>query len=536
MAEGMNLFGRLQSRILGAYTNGEDAGEFLAEFLDNPLTRGLARRALTAATRAHVTRTARRNGMPKAVITERLDVSDVLFEMIAGLYGNGLAASYRAMIPKLFLGKVILPGSPKQDQVLETQGFRPPRTIVISPNMNCNLRCYQCYAPAIGANRRPEEISEESWERLTQVLAPEFFDKVIGEFRDLGGSFITVTGGEPLAYRDKASGTAFIDGSGRGNDIIGRHPDTVFMFFTNAKGLTEGVVRRMGEVGNAIPCLSLEGFEEATDSRRGAGTFQGVMNALDLLHVNGIPHGASVTVFGGKHRNVEEVVSDEFVRLLKGKGVSFTWYFPWFPMMASTREDLELFPSPEDRFYTLRDGLTRIRRKHRLLAFDFSDGLQVNDWVDGRPRNRGCIAAGSGLISVNQDGSVDPCVFYKFGLPEANIKSSSLVEVLNSPYMVRLREYQQTSANPLVPCFPRDHLREMREAKEEFGAVSSSPKCRICEHGDVDAGIMEYNERCREVADDLARRKYGFEPGERGAGVSAAVIDGPFAHHAKASG
>jgi len=521
MPERANLLGRLQGRILAAFTDGEDVGEFLAGFMTSPLKRGIALRALKAATRVYVTRIARQKGMPKAVITERLDLSDVLFEMIAGFYANGLAESYRAMIPRLFLGKVILPGSRRQDLILETHGFRPPRTIIISPNMNCNLRCYQCYAPAIAANRKPDDLTTESWDRLTRVLEPEFFDKVIREFRDLGGSLITVTGGDPLAYRDKASGTAFIDGSGQGNDIIGRHPETVFLFFTNGKGLTEGVVRRMAEVGNAIPCVSLEGFEASTDARRGAGTFGRVMDGLDLLQAAGIPHGASVTVFGGRHRNVEEVVSDEFVELLKSKGVSVIWYFPWFPMMASTREDLDLFPSPQDRFYKLRDGITRIRRKHRLLAIDFSDGLQVNDWEDGRPKTRGCIAAGTGLLAINQDGSVDPCVFYKFGVPGANIKTSSLAELLTSPYLARLREYQNTAANPLVPCFPRDHLGEMREAKEEFGAVSSSPKCRICEHGDVDDGILEYNERCREVADGLVRTKYGFEPGTNS--VSAAV-------------
>ncbi len=73
-------------------------------------------------------------------------------------------------------------------------------------------------------------------------------------------------------------------------------------------------------------------------------------------------------------------------------------------------------------------------------------------------------------------------------------------------------EYQNVSANPLVPCFPRDNLVEMREAKQEFGAVTSSPKCRICEFGDLDGGIIEYNRRCREVADRVAREKYGFEP------------------------
>ena len=87
-----------------------------------------------------------------------------------------------------------------------------------------------------------------------------------------------------------------------------------------------------------------------------------------------------------------------------------------------------------------------------------------------------------------------------------------MTEILASPYMARLRAFQNSAANPLVPCFPRDNLLDMREAKEEFGAVSSSPKCRICDFGELDGGIVQYNRRCREVADRVARERYGFEP------------------------
>lgn len=69
--------------------------------------------------------------------------------------------------------------------------------------MTCNMDCYQCYAPAISARRKPEDLTPEAWSRLTQILEPEYIDKVIREFRELGGNFITITGvsRSPIATR-----------------------------------------------------------------------------------------------------------------------------------------------------------------------------------------------------------------------------------------------------------------------------------------------------------------------------------------------
>lgn len=39
----------------------------------------------------------------------------------------------------------------------------------------------------------------------------------------------------------------------------------------------------MLRVGNFVPAISLEGFEEATDGRRGDGVYQKVTKAMSLL-------------------------------------------------------------------------------------------------------------------------------------------------------------------------------------------------------------------------------------------------------------
>ena len=59
-------------------------------------------------------------------------------------------------------------------------------------------------------------------------------------------------------------------------DRCEQHPDCAFLSFTNATLIDEDFCQDMLRVKNFIPAISVEGFEEATDSRRGEGVFQKV--------------------------------------------------------------------------------------------------------------------------------------------------------------------------------------------------------------------------------------------------------------------
>ena len=72
----------------------------------------------------------------------------------------------------------------------------------------------------------------------------------------------------------------------RKDDIIRlceAHPDCMFLAFTNGTLIDEKFADEMLRVKNFVPAISIEGFEEATDSRRGNGTYQSVMRAMDIL-------------------------------------------------------------------------------------------------------------------------------------------------------------------------------------------------------------------------------------------------------------
>ena len=59
-----------------------------------------------------------------------------------------------------------------------------------------------------------------------------------------------------------------------------KHSDCQFLCFTNATLIDEAFADEMLRVKNFIPAISLEGFEEATDGRRGDGVYQKVIAAM----------------------------------------------------------------------------------------------------------------------------------------------------------------------------------------------------------------------------------------------------------------
>ncbi len=177
-----------------------------------------------------------------------------------------------------FLDNFILTGllenQKKRDRSV-TQGSAPLYTLLISPTMRCNLRCKGCYAQ----NYKKEDD-----------LSFELLDRIIKEAKEMGTAFFTILGGEPFIREGLF-------------DIYKKHSDAYFQVYTNGTLINKKVAQKLVEVGNVIPQISIEGFEEETDDRRGKGTFKKVIKAMDILKENGAPFGYSVCVTRKKRRS-----------------------------------------------------------------------------------------------------------------------------------------------------------------------------------------------------------------------------------------
>jgi len=372
------------------------------------------------------------------------------------------SANCRRRIARNFFVNAIVVGTEKREKFMEREGFVPPAVLVISPTMRCNLGCYGCYAG---------EYSKDD------DLDIEVFNRVIEEGKNIGAYFITISGGEPLMYEGLL-------------DTFGRQSDVLFHMYTNGTLIDEEMAKRFAEVGNVLPLISVEGFEEETDARRGKGTFAKIMRAMDALKKHGVPFGFSATV---TRKNNEFVVSDEFVDFYEDKGCIIGWYFQYMPV--GRKPDLSLMPTAEQRLYRYKRILALRARKEMIIADFFTDAPLVG----------GCIAGGRAYLHINCKGDVEPCVFAHFAVD--NIYEKSLIDVLKSDFFRAIRSRQPYSDNMLRPCMIIDNPHVLREVVSEGHAEPTHAGADDL-LGPYAAELDNYATCFKLAADDVWERDY----------------------------
>ncbi len=332
----------------------------------------------------------------------------------------------RKRLVKTFIVGQLLVGTNKRKAFQdEGGGFYPPGLYVISPSMRCNLNCFGCYA---GSYKKTEELSFDE------------VDGVINQMKEMGVYFCVVSGGEPFFRKDLL-------------EIFEKHHDVAFLVFTHGGLLDEALVKKVAELGNVLPCISLEGFEEETDLRRGTGHFNKVMHAMDLLKEAGVLFGFSCTA---TRKNFETITSDKYYDLMIEKGCSVGWFFSYIPI--GREPNIDLMPTPQQRS-TLRETVWRVRRTKPILLADF--------WNDGHVVG-GCIAGGRKYLHINAHGDIEPCVFCHFAVD--NIRSTTIKEALMSSFFKMIRARQKTNPNMLTPCMMIDKPEFVRESVLASGA------------------------------------------------------------------
>lgn len=322
-------------------------------------------------------------------------------------------------------------GIPIQDKMKKKYNCNVPWAILIDPTSACNLKCTGCWAAEYDK---------------TDSLSYDLLDRVIKEGKELGIYMYIFSGGEPLVRKDDLI------------KLAEKHNDCSFLSFTNATLVDEDFAKKLGELGNFGLAISVEGFEEETDMRRGKGTYNKVMKAMDLLKKEGVIFGFSTCY----HKyNTEIVGSEEYLDFLVDKGCMFGWYFTYMPIGTDAVTDL--IATPEQREYMYHQ-IRDLRTKKPIFIMDF--------WNDGE-YVQGCIAGGRRYLHINANGDVEPCAFIHYS--NVNIKDVSLVEALQSPLFMQYKENQPFNENHLRPCPLLDNPEKIRDMVNESGAYSTQP-------------------------------------------------------------
>ena len=346
-----------------------------------------------------------------------------------------------------------------------------PWLILMDPTSACNLHCTGCWAAEYGHKLN---------------LSYEELDDIITQGKKLGIYFYMYTGGEPLV---------------RKKDIIRlcrKHNDCAFHAFTNGTLVDEAFCQEMKEVGNLSLSISLEGFEEVNDLRRGEGVFDRVMHAMDLLKANGQLFGTSICYTS---KNVEVVTSDEFLDMIIEKGCRFSWYFHYMPVGNDAAP--ELMPSREQRTYMYH----RIRE---IRAGEGGKQIYTMDFQNDGEFVGGCIAGGRNYCHINPKGDVEPCVFIHYS--GANIREVSLLDALKQPLFMAYRDNQPFNENHLRPCPMLENPEILERMVKETGAHSTDmqseePVEHLC------AKCRDYAENWKPEAETLWEKHHYVQKG-----------------------
>ena len=310
-----------------------------------------------------------------------------------------------------FIYEALICGTKVMHEARTQHDCNIPWLILMDPTSACNLRCTGCWAAEYGY-------------KLNLTL--EEMDRVVKQGKELGIFFYMFTGGEPLV---------------RKKDLIKlceMNPDCAFVSFTNGTLVDEEFVADLKRVGNFYLAISLEGFEDTNDARRGEGVFGKVMHAMDLLRENGCIFGTSVAYTS---KNVDLVTSDEFINMEIEKGVKFSMYFHLMPVGKDASPELMPTPAQRLKMYERLRKIRNMKDGNGIFAFDFqNDGEFVG----------GCIAGGRNYFHINANGDAEPCVFIHYS--NTNIRENTLLEILKSPLFMLYHKGQPFNDNMLRPC------------------------------------------------------------------------------------
>lgn len=384
-------------------------------------------------------------------------------KLVDSIYQDVDSEIIKTLFKNSVLNSVVLSRSLKEE-VKSKYDCNVPWAILLDPTSACNLSCTGCWASEYGNKLN---------------LSFEEIDSIITQGKEIGIFMYIYTGGEPLV---------------RKNDIIQlckKHSDCVFLAFTNATLIDEDFAKQIREVKNFVPAISIEGDKEATDSRRGDGTYDKVVHAMEILRRYKVPFGASTCYTSA---NYESITDDEYFDRLISFGAKFAWFFHYMPIGNDAVPELLLNPDQRETVYRkIRD----VRNRKSIFLIDFqNDGEYIG----------GCIAGGRDYFHINPNGDVEPCVFIHYS--DSNIREKTLIECLTSPLFTAYKEGQPFNCNHLMPCPMLENPEKLRDIVHATGAHSTD----LISEESVDnlcAKCSNYSEEWRPRAEEIWAEKTG---------------------------
>jgi len=291
----------------------------------------------------------------------------------------------------------------------------PPFMFVALTN-TCNLRCHGCWVEKEGtAHHLPEQD----------------LDALIESGKKQDAYYYTLLGGEPFMYKGIW-------------DVFRRHKDCYFQVITNGMLFTEENVKRLIEVGNVTPLISVDGMKENNDMRRGEGVFDAVDKGLDRLKAAKVFYGIACTATG---KNMDEVMNDLYLEHFIKKGAMYLWYYIYRPVGESPHPE---YCMQKEQIIELRRRMLDLRRRHPIVIIDTywdADGVAF------------CPSAAGLGFHIGPQGSIEPCPPLSFATETLRDNGGDVFKTINSS--AYLRGFQDFVKKRTNGCVILEHPQEL---------------------------------------------------------------------------
>ena len=305
-------------------------------------------------------------------------------------------------------------------------GLPAPTAIAFSPTIRCNLSCTGCYA-------RDYPTDNE--------LPLDVIDRMLTSAERMGVFLLIITGGEPLMREGIL-------------DILLRHRRLLFLMITNGTLLDEETATQIASARNIVPVISLEGWQEQTDTRRGLGVYDQVERAMEYLQSEGVVFGFSAMV---ARDNFEVLSSDQFIDEMVKRGCALGFYTEYVPVGSAAQWELVLKREEQKGF---RKRIQQLRKVKTMMFVHLPDDEY---WGDNK-----CRAVINGSVHVSSQGCVEPCPFTHFA--SDNIKDKSLDQILQSQFLSEIRSSDAIVRRGRLGCA----LVENRELLQDIAAKTGA--------------------------------------------------------------
>ncbi len=311
---------------------------------------------------------------------------------------------------------------------MEKGEYFPP-FLYLSILNSCNLQCQGCW---VDVDKPQVKID---FDELNQI---------VNDAREHGNSFFGILGGEPFLHTELL-------------DFLAQHPDCFFQIFSNGQLITDKIARRLRQLGNATPLISIEGTEVISNERRGGKdvykrTLRGLDHCLDNALLTGVATSLCQT-------NIDDLLTEEWLGSLIDRGVHYAWYHTYRPVGPQIHEELALTPEQVRR---VRQFVVDMRVKLPLAIIDA--------YYDGKGQALCPMATG---IShhISPRGSVEPCPIIQFATDNIRDNDSIFDLMTQSEF---LADFRRTASSHTRGCIVLERPDLVKGLVQKHGAKDAT--------------------------------------------------------------